>query len=71
MNVQTGVWIPCNADNPPPAIPDGMLMAVWYTYDYSPYPLWVDPIDNEWATVGQPGEDFSHYLLVPKPEGAK
>ena len=25
-------WLPCDADNPPPAeIPDGMLMAVWTT----------------------------------------
>lgn len=67
-------WIPCNADNPPPAeIPDGMLMSVWYTYDsrFASIPLWVDSIDNEWATVGQPGPDFSHYMLVPKPGGVK
>lgn len=71
MNV-TGAWIPCDADNPPPAIPEGMLMAVWYTYDsrFASYPRWLDS-DETYSDVGEPGSDFSHYLLVPKPEFAK
>jgi hypothetical protein len=66
-------WIPCDADNLPPAeIPGGMLMAVWYTYDnrFASYPRWLDN-DETYDDVGEPGKDITYYLLVPKPDGVK
>lgn len=62
-------WIPCDADNPPPAeIPEGMLMAVWYIFDnrVMPKPLWT--YNGDYQEFGVPGYDFTHYMLVEKPK---
>lgn len=68
-------WIPCDADNPPPAtIPDGMLMAVWMPERKMRNGLTVPETSffvdtSDWNNDRFPTEGFTHYyLLVSKPE---
>ncbi len=74
QNVDTG-WIPCDADNPPPAeIPDGMLMALAiqeHENVLGKWPTEVLWVEGRWQRCGRPGTDFTHYLLVEKPGGEK
>ncbi len=61
-------WIPCNALNPPPA---NTPMLVWCPpylsggVRYPAAPVWVD---ETCYNVGEPGEAYTHYMLIGKPE---
>ena len=72
---QYGDWIACDADNPPPAeIPDGMLMALAIREHENVLGKWEASlvwVVRRWQKYGTPGEEITHYLLVPKPEGVK
>ena len=65
---KVGCWIPCNADNPPPADTPMLVWCPSYLSGgvrYSAYPVWVDAT---YYDVGEPGKAYTHYMLIGAPE---
>lgn len=62
-----GCWIPCDANNPPPV---DVPMLLWCPEKVSwgvrqpASPVWAD---ETCYNVGEPGEDYTHYMLIEEP----
>ena len=67
--MMTHTWIPCDANNRPPA---DTPMLVWATerilggFREDACLVWC--YDNCYG-YGEPGEDFTHYMLIEEPTG--
>jgi len=65
-----GCWIPCGADNPPPA---ETPLVIW-VQSYPDYPrggLYPESgplLVNSWTGLGKLGHDITHYMLIGSPE---
>lgn len=64
-----GYWIPCDEQNPPPADTPMLVWRQYANYMNSGVHYFFEPVwcVESYGEQGEPGDNFTHYMLIEEP----